>query len=138
MDHRANQVLRDHKEEPGEPGAPGTAGAPGANGADGADGLASLIVTESESAGANCSKNGGQRVKTGLDVNRDGLLGITEVLSVSFVCNGLDGQDGTNGDGSGTGSGNGSGSGDGGESSPSLEGSVLTVRKKERRFVTAR
>ena len=70
-------------------------GAPG----DGQGGTAShnaLIATEAVEAGAVCA-NGGVRVDAGLDANDNGELDASEVLSSRHVCNGVSGNDGTNG-----------------------------------------
>jgi Regulator of chromosome condensation (RCC1) repeat len=52
-------------------------------------GFNSLISVMSETV--NCP-NGGQAIRTGLDDNSDGLLQPSEVDSVVYVCNGLDGS----------------------------------------------
>jgi len=53
----------------------------------------SLINLTVEGAGSNC-ENGGVRIDTGLDVNRNGVLDEEETTSTQFVCNGLNGTDG--------------------------------------------
>ncbi|MEM8490344.1 MAG: pectin acetylesterase-family hydrolase [Pseudomonadota bacterium] len=69
----------------GQDGAPGTRGSPGA---DGADGLSSLLVqTDLPIRDDNCP-NGGVRIDSGIDGNRDGLLQTDEIDQTSFVCNG--------------------------------------------------
>lgn len=67
-------------------------GAAGLDGADGADGLDSLIESAIEPAGANCV-DGGLKVTTGLDKNRNGVLDadgnpeVNEVASTRYLCN---------------------------------------------------
>lgn len=56
-------------------------GAPGANG---------LVAIAAEAPGANCA-SGGQAIRSGIDVNRDGLLQPGEVTSTAYVCNGAAG-----------------------------------------------
>lgn len=65
-------------------------GTNGSDGSDGANGLSSLIATDIEPAGPNCSA-GGARVRTGLDSNRNNLLDTTEVQTTRYVCNGTGG-----------------------------------------------
>ena len=60
------------------------------------NGLTTLIAIENEPAGANCS-NGGLLVKTGVDLNNDGVLQETEVSARAYVCNGENGADGQDG-----------------------------------------
>ena len=72
----------------GEPGPQGDAGPPGDAGADG---YSSLALSQDEAPGENCP-NGGVYLQTGLDINGDGILGTTEVNSVNFICNGLNGD----------------------------------------------
>ncbi|MEC4685650.1 MAG: Ig-like domain-containing protein [Nitrospirota bacterium] len=60
---------------------------------DGTNGLNSLVSVSSEPSGANCT-NGGIRIDTGLDDNRDGVLAPDEVDDTAYVCNGVDGADG--------------------------------------------
>ncbi len=63
---------------------------------NGEDGLTVLynttIIQESESC-----PTGGILIETGLDVNENGELDADEVSSTNFICNGLNGIDGTNG-----------------------------------------
>ena len=58
---------------------------------EGPEGLTSLIGMSSEPVGTNCS-NGGQRIDTGIDKNRNGLLDTNEIQASSFLCNGDDGR----------------------------------------------
>ena len=69
----------------GNDGADGINGQNGTNGLDGADGLNSLIDLVEEAAGENC-KNGGLRVNSGLDDNRDGILQLEEIDDFPFIC----------------------------------------------------
>lgn len=46
-----------------------------------------LTKTINEPAGSNCSQ-GGQRIESGPDINRNGVLESTEVNSISYRCNG--------------------------------------------------
>ncbi|HEB76618.1 MAG TPA: hypothetical protein ENJ04_09725, partial [Nitrospirae bacterium] len=68
------------------------------DGADGADGLTSLISVSDEAPGANCT-NGGIKIETGLDSDRDGLLDPEEVDGTAYVCTvaGTGSGDGTDG-----------------------------------------
>jgi MYXO-CTERM domain-containing protein len=68
----------------------------GGPGADGSSGASALIIVEDEPAGGNCPE-GGKRIQTGLDDNRNGQLDDSEVDAVSFVCHGANGADGTDG-----------------------------------------
>lgn len=60
-------------------------------GADGADGLVALINIASEPAGSNCP-TGGQKIESGLDADRSGVLDSAEVGSTRFLCNGAVGN----------------------------------------------
>jgi hypothetical protein len=60
---------------------------------DGEEGLTSLVETSTIGAGANCA-NGGLRIDTGLDDDRDGVLDDAEIDSTSFACDGDPGEDG--------------------------------------------
>ncbi|MFY0602277.1 MAG: hypothetical protein JXR03_21575, partial [Cyclobacteriaceae bacterium] len=53
-------------------------------------GLNSLTNVINEPAGANC-ENGGVKIEVGTDSNENGVLDADEVLSTSYVCNGVDG-----------------------------------------------
>lgn len=72
----------------GEEGGQGPAGNIGAQGPDGSH---ALVKTSTVAAGADCA-NGGVRVDSGLDLNGDGVLGVTEISNTTFLCNGMDGQ----------------------------------------------
>lgn len=69
----------------------GTEGPIGPAGADGDDGLNSLVNVSNEPAGDNCD-NGGLKVEIGLDTNGNGSLDADEILSTSYICNGMDGN----------------------------------------------
>lgn len=71
-------------------------GTNGSNGTNGADGTTTLVATSVEAAGAHCA-SGGQRIDTGIDTNHNGLLGASEVLATSYVCNGATGSTGSSG-----------------------------------------
>ncbi|MCK6547224.1 putative Ig domain-containing protein [Myxococcota bacterium] len=71
-------------------GTDGVDGVDGADGTDGLDGDRGLIDVSVEPAGATCPI-GGQRIATGLDVDRDGILDAAEVTSLDYVCTPLPG-----------------------------------------------
>ncbi|WP_298440546.1 carboxypeptidase regulatory-like domain-containing protein [uncultured Ferrimonas sp.] len=60
------------------------------HGQNGQDGFNSLVDIVAEAAGDNCV-NGGFKINSGLDLNRDNTLQDNEVSAVSYVCNGSDG-----------------------------------------------
>ena len=64
----------------------GDAGTIGDTGPAGADGLSSLISFAVEGLGENCS-NGGYKVNSGLDYNRNYLLDSWEVSATEYLCN---------------------------------------------------
>ena len=72
----------------------GDNGVDGNDGQDGQNGHNALVAT-SDDVGSHCD-NGGIRVDTGLDSNNNGTLEANEILSSSYICNGTDGQNGTN------------------------------------------
>jgi hypothetical protein len=80
----------------GSTGLPGADGKNGMNGVNGVDGKASLVVTVDEQSGANCA-NGGKKIQTGLDANRNGMLEASEVTASTYVCNGPAGANGADG-----------------------------------------
>ncbi len=84
--------------DPGLQGIQGVQGETGPQGLPGADGLSTLARTAAEPAGANCA-TGGIRVETGLDANRDAILGDAEVNAAltRYVCNGATGAQGLQG-----------------------------------------
>lgn len=63
----------------------GATGPTGANGSTGPGGLDALVAVAAESAGANCAY-GGQRVQSGQDANRNGVLDAAEVTSTAYAC----------------------------------------------------
>ncbi|MBX5480804.1 MAG: hypothetical protein IRZ16_02980, partial [Myxococcaceae bacterium] len=63
---------------------------------NGIDGLSVVTSVTPEPAGANCA-NGGQKIEVGQDANRNGQLDAPEVQGTSYVCNGVDGTNGTDG-----------------------------------------
>ena len=62
----------------------------------GIDGQQSLVAVTPEPAGANCAA-GGNRVDSGVDSNENGSLDAAEVVSTSYVCNGINGTPGAGG-----------------------------------------
>ncbi len=58
---------------------------------NGLDGGNALIRTVNEPIGANCP-NGGIKIENGLDENGNGVLDEAEVISSTFLCNGVDGN----------------------------------------------
>ena len=80
----------------GATGPSGPAGSDGADGAIGPAGYASLTQLLPEPAGGNCNK-GGQLIRTGLDVNRNGVLEVGEYTSSQYLCNGDRGATGAQG-----------------------------------------
>lgn len=68
----------------------------GTNGTNGTNGKNSLVRVIDEPAGTNCSA-GGKRVYTGIDANGDSILAESEVTASSFICNALNGQNGSDG-----------------------------------------
>ena len=66
------------------------------NGEDGISGMNTLVKSETESNGSNCS-NGGTKLMFGLDLNSNNVLSVDEVTTTTYVCNGDDGTNGTNG-----------------------------------------
>lgn len=63
----------------------------GDNGENGTNGSNSLINTSLEPSGEFCSF-GGLKVESGVDVNNNGVLDESEIRSINYVCNGVDGQ----------------------------------------------
>lgn len=96
------------KGDQGEPGPAGPIGPPGpagpANGPQGPQGpagpqgLETLLVTTTEPVGTNCA-TAGVKVELGLDADRDGSLGPTEVdaAATRYLCNGAQGPTGAAG-----------------------------------------
>jgi len=63
---------------------------------NGVDGMNTLVKSETESSGSNCS-NGGTKLSFGLDLNGNGVLSVDEVTETTYVCNGLNGDNGLDG-----------------------------------------
>ncbi len=74
-------------------GVDGVDGVDGTDGTDGANGVDSLVLVTPEAAGLNCGV-GGQKIETGIDLDRDGVLDAGEVTQTQYVCQGADGADG--------------------------------------------
>tara|TARA_R100000234_G_scaffold119562_1_gene102843 strand:- start:1055 stop:1708 length:654 start_codon:yes stop_codon:yes gene_type:complete len=74
----------------------GVDGLNGEDGVDGTNGFNTLVHSETEPVGENCT-TGGTKLSFGLDEDEDGFLDIEEVRNTIYVCNGEDGQDGENG-----------------------------------------
>ena len=68
-------------------GVTGATGPAGPTGATGDSGFNSLVKVTPEPGGVNCA-SGGNKIQTGLDTNRDGVLGSDEVTSTQHTCNG--------------------------------------------------
>ncbi len=66
-------------------------GCEGEQGPIGPSGVSSLLEVTNEPAGDNC-ENGGIKVEVGTDANSNGSLEIEEILTSSYVCNGVDGK----------------------------------------------
>ena len=58
---------------------------------NGVDGNNTLTKITTEPGGSNCD-NGGIKIETGIDENRDGILNEYEINSSAYVCNGNDGS----------------------------------------------
>ncbi|MGE5428409.1 MAG: hypothetical protein ACM3O8_10970 [Methylococcaceae bacterium] len=65
-------------------------------GKEGKEGIKSLFKISTISPNADCS-NGGQKIESGLDKNRNSLLDDSEVESTSYICNGTNGSNGIDG-----------------------------------------
>ena len=63
---------------------------------EGKEGIKSLVKISTISPNADCS-NGGQKIESGLDKNRNFLLDDSEVESMSYICNGTNGSNGIDG-----------------------------------------
>ncbi|HUJ59100.1 MAG TPA: hypothetical protein VLX92_11430 [Kofleriaceae bacterium] len=62
-----------------------------------ADGLSALIRVDVEPPGANCAA-GGEAIRAGLDLNRDGVLEDSEIQSTTYLCAALSGVTEIDGD----------------------------------------
>ena len=83
----------------GTDGADGLGGMNGTDGADGTNGTSgpsALAVTSTEPSGTNCA-DGGIKIEVGVDDNDDGSLQASEIDQNTYVCDGGNGADGTNG-----------------------------------------
>jgi hypothetical protein len=82
----------------GPAGATGTQGPAGTNGTNGTNGQNSLVITTTESAGANCT-TGGVKLEYGLDANANGVLDAGEINAAltKYICNGATGTTGATG-----------------------------------------
>ena len=69
-------------------GANGIDGVDGIDGANGTNGINSLTNVTEEGVGSNNCGNGGLRIDVGLDLDSNGILGISEIESTHYVCNG--------------------------------------------------
>ena len=67
------------------------------HGSPGEDGAPAVVTTEPEPSGARCPA-GGQIIRAGADLNRNGQLDTDEVLTTAVVCNGVPGPKGDPGD----------------------------------------
>lgn len=72
----------------------GTNGLNGSSGSNGVDGFNSLV---SLAAGAPTCLAGGTTLLSGLDLNRNNNLDVSEVTASAAICNGVDGDDGAPG-----------------------------------------
>ena len=81
----------------GANGADGTDGVDGAPGADGTDGLAALAVTTTLSEGNSNCPDGGIQIDVGIDDDDNGSLDAVEIDQTSYICDGADGVNGTDG-----------------------------------------
>jgi len=66
----------------------------GNDGSDGTSGHNSLVQVSNEPAGSNCV-NGGKKIETGTDTDDDGILDPSEISYSTYVCNGVNGSNGT-------------------------------------------
>lgn len=62
----------------------------------GLDGMNSLVQIDVEPVGENCAA-GGYKISNGIDLNNDQVLNEDEVLSINFLCHGINGTDGMDG-----------------------------------------
>ncbi|QHT66263.1 hypothetical protein GXP67_06120 [Rhodocytophaga rosea] len=84
------------KGDTGDVGPQGPQGLPGLAGTNGINGYNSLSKTTLEAAGVNCV-SGGQKIESGQDLNRNNILDAAEIISTSYICNGLQGLVGATG-----------------------------------------
>ena len=67
------------------------------HGSDGANGQSALIATSQLDAGSSQCEAGGVLVRSGTDVNGDGVLAASEVQATQIICNGVSGANGADG-----------------------------------------
>jgi ELWxxDGT repeat protein len=79
-------------------GKTGLSGPQGATGPNGGNGIASLVNTSVLNYGNDTCFYGGLLIESGLDLNNSATLEDSEVISQDFVCNGVIGSNGINGD----------------------------------------
>ena len=79
-------------------GKTGLSGPQGATGPNGGHGIASLVNTSVLNYGNDTCFYGGLLIESGLDLNNSATLEDSEVTSQDFVCNGVIGSNGINGD----------------------------------------
>lgn len=96
MDTDANGILNPSEVTSTTYVCNGDSGLNGTNGSNGTDGLNTLLAIAIEPAGLNC-RYGGPKTEAGLDTNANGLLGVIEVTTTSYVCNGINGTIGSSG-----------------------------------------
>jgi hypothetical protein len=66
------------------------------NGTAGTNGFNALVSITTEPPSANCT-TGGKKVSVGSDTNVNSILDNAEIISSSYICNGVDGASGSNG-----------------------------------------
>ena len=81
--------------EVGATGATGNQGPAGATGAQGEPGLTTLLQTLVDASGS--CEAGGKILRHGVDVDRDGVLDLSEVTGSEILCNGVAGPTGNTG-----------------------------------------
>ena len=74
----------------------GLVGSTGVTGADGTNGSLALLEIVDELPGLTCA-TGGKKVTSGNDFDGDTVLDPSEILSTKYICNGVDGINGSNG-----------------------------------------
>lgn len=78
----------------GSDGADGADGSDGTDGLGGDDGVATLVNVTPEAPGETCA-DGGVKVESGRDDDGDNTLAPDEIDSTTYVCNGVNGEDGS-------------------------------------------
>lgn len=84
MDENNNEVLEENEIENIQYVCNGT------DGIDGVDGQSSLLDVVELEAGDSACVAGGYKVMSGMDLNGDSILDMTEVQNVEYICNGED------------------------------------------------